>query len=110
MRTTTRAFGRWLLPLVLCGAYPCVAIAAAAREPLESLDLGYRRMYSLDFEGAERAFSTWQRERPEDPRGPVSEAAGLLFRSSTASEFWKPSSSSTTTPSPTAANGNPTRT
>jgi tetratricopeptide (TPR) repeat protein len=79
MRTTTRAFRRWVLPLVLCGAFPCAAIAGAAREPLESLDLGYRRMYSLDFEGAERAFSNWQRERPEDPRGPVSEAAGLLF-------------------------------
>ena len=79
MRTMRRAFRRWFLPLLLCGAYPCAAVVAASREPLEALDLGYRRMYSLDFEGAERAFSTWQREQPEDPRGPVSEAAGLLF-------------------------------
>src|SRR5215831_17880275 len=79
MRTMKRAFRRGFLLLALCGAFPCAAIAAASREPLEPLDLGYQRMYSLDFEGAERAFSNWQRERPEDPRGPVSEAAGLLF-------------------------------
>jgi tetratricopeptide (TPR) repeat protein len=74
-----RNFWRWLLPLVLSGAYPCVALPAASGKALESLDLGYRRMYSLDFEGAERIFATWEQERPEDPRGPVSEAAGLLF-------------------------------
>lgn len=71
--------GRRFLVLLLClAASPLAASPAPAREA-ESLDLGYRRMYSLDFEGAERAFSTWQQERPEDPRGPVSEAAGLLF-------------------------------
>lgn len=79
MSETRKTFWRWLLPLVLSGAYPCAMSAAASREAPESLDLGYRRMYSLDFDGAERAFSIWQQERPEDPRGPVSEAAGLLF-------------------------------
>jgi tetratricopeptide (TPR) repeat protein len=72
---------RWPLVVALLvggGASPLVARPVPAREP-ESLDLGYRRMYSLDFEGADRAFATWQRDRPEDPRGPVSEAAGLLF-------------------------------
>jgi tetratricopeptide (TPR) repeat protein len=54
------------------------ALPAPSLEP-DALDLGYRRMYSLDFEGAGRAFAAWQRDRPEDPRGPVSEAAGLLF-------------------------------
>lgn len=79
MRERKKAFWRSILALALCGgAFPLAARPAPAREP-ESLDLGYRRMYSLDFEGAERAFSTWQQERPEDPRGPVSEAAGLLF-------------------------------
>jgi tetratricopeptide (TPR) repeat protein len=77
MKVTRKAFGRWLLPLVLCGAQPCAA--TASREPAEPLDLGYRRMYSLDFVGAERAFSSWEKERPDDPLGPVSEAAGLLF-------------------------------
>jgi tetratricopeptide (TPR) repeat protein len=79
MEETKKALWRWLLPLILCGAYPCAASPSAARDPYESLDLGYRRMYSLDFEGAEHAFSIWQQERPEDPRGPVSQAAGLLF-------------------------------
>jgi len=79
MTEMRKRFSQWLLPLLLSGAYPCVASLAASREAPESLDAGYRRMYSLDFEGAERAFSTWQQERPDDPRGPVSEAAGLLF-------------------------------
>ena len=77
------ALRRWLvlavMALAFCGGASALAVnPPAAREP-ESLDLGYRRMYSLDFEGAGRAFASWQRERPEDPRGPVSEAAGLLF-------------------------------
>ena len=71
--------GRCLVALALCGAaLPMGGRPAPSREP-DALDLGYRRMYSLDFEGASRAFAAWQRERPEDPRGPVSEAAGLLF-------------------------------
>jgi tetratricopeptide (TPR) repeat protein len=77
------AVRRWLLALaVIVGALPLAARAApptpSNREP-DALDLGYRRLYSLDFEGAGRAFAAWQQERPEDPRGPVSEAAGLLF-------------------------------
>ena len=44
-----------------------------------SLELGYRRMYSLDFDSAERIFADWERLQPEDPLGPVSEAASLLF-------------------------------
>ena len=36
-------------------------------------------MYSLDFDGAQREFSRWQQEHPEDPLGAASEAAGLLF-------------------------------
>jgi tetratricopeptide (TPR) repeat protein len=74
-------FGRWLAAVILCGgAAPATARPAipSARES-EAIDLGYRRMYSLDFDGAARAFAAWQQERPEDPRGPVSEAAGLLF-------------------------------
>lgn len=43
------------------------------------LDLGYRAMYNLDFEGAHRAFSDWERVHPDDPMGPVSDAAAYLF-------------------------------
>lgn len=82
MRETRKTHWRWLLLLVLSGVYPCVlsaVTAASSREAVESLDLGYRRMYSLDFPGAERIFAAWQQERPDDPLGPVSEAADQLF-------------------------------
>src|SRR5258708_10233019 len=36
-------------------------------------------LYNLDFAGAQKDFSTWQAQHPDDPVGPVSEAAGLLF-------------------------------
>jgi tetratricopeptide (TPR) repeat protein len=80
MKKTLLTIGRRCLWLALWGVLsPVAAGLAPTRETSDALDLGYRRMYSLDFDGAERAFSTWQRERPEDPRGPVSEAARLLF-------------------------------
>ncbi len=36
-------------------------------------------MYNLDFEGAHRTFAQWQQQHPEDPLGPVSDAAAYLF-------------------------------
>lgn len=36
-------------------------------------------MYNLDFDGAHRSFDEWQRQHPEDPLGPVSDAAAYLF-------------------------------
>lgn len=69
-----------MLPLLFgCGAALCAPVSATVQEQPLSLGLGYQRMYSLDFEGAGRVFAAWQRVRPEDPLGPVSEAAGLLF-------------------------------
>jgi hypothetical protein len=43
------------------------------------LDRGYRHMYNLDFADAHRAFRDWERAHPEDPMGPVSDAAAYLF-------------------------------
>ncbi|HZQ96493.1 MAG TPA: hypothetical protein VFA67_15900 [Candidatus Sulfotelmatobacter sp.] len=43
------------------------------------LDHGYAGLYNLDFSGAQKDFSSWQKQHPDDPVGPVSEAAGLLF-------------------------------
>jgi hypothetical protein len=43
------------------------------------LDRGFTGLYNLDFGGAQEDFSTWQRLHPDDPMGPVSEAAGYLF-------------------------------
>ena len=43
------------------------------------LELGFRHMYALRFDEAQAVFANWQTTHPDDPRGPVSEAAGLLF-------------------------------
>jgi len=50
--------------------------AASADTPL---DAGYRQMYDLQFDGAHRSFAEWGQMHPEDPMGPVSEAAAYLF-------------------------------
>jgi hypothetical protein len=44
-----------------------------------SLDKGFSGLYNLDFAGAQKHFAAWQKLHPDDPVGPVSEAAGLLF-------------------------------
>ena len=44
-----------------------------------TLDAGYRQMYDLDFESAHQTFAAWERAYPQDPMGPVSNAAAYLF-------------------------------
>ncbi|HZQ25464.1 MAG TPA: hypothetical protein VFA89_21935 [Terriglobales bacterium] len=53
--------------------------AAADNGKAASLDLGYRDLYELDFAGAQSEFSAWGKGHPDNPLGPVSEGAGLLF-------------------------------
>src|ERR1700730_16924860 len=43
------------------------------------LDSGYRSMYDLDFDAAHRKFAAWKQDNPDDPMGPVSNAAAYLF-------------------------------
>ncbi len=43
------------------------------------LDQGFSGLYNLDFAGAQKDFEAWQQMHPDDPMGPVSEAAGFLF-------------------------------
>ncbi len=50
-----------------------------AQEPQSALDAGYRDMYNLQFDQAHRAFALWQQSHPDDPMGPVSDAAAFLF-------------------------------
>lgn len=47
--------------------------------PASSLDRGFNGLYNLDFAGAQRDFSSYEVQYPDDPVGPVSEAAGFLF-------------------------------
>jgi hypothetical protein len=63
--------------LVLCAA-------ASAATPPDSivgteLDRGFLGLYNLDFAGAQKNFSSWETQHPDDPVGPVSQAAGFLF-------------------------------
>ncbi len=69
-----------ILMLLLGGMAALRARAPAdTLPPPDSLDVGYRQMYRLDFERALGVFATWQRLHPTDPLGPASEAAGTLF-------------------------------
>jgi len=44
-----------------------------------SLDDGFRMLYDLEFDRAHQVFTSWQTTHPDDPMGPISDAAGALF-------------------------------
>jgi hypothetical protein len=46
---------------------------------LPPLDRGFQLLYNLDFEHAHGIFAAYEQSHPEDPLGPTSDAAGLLF-------------------------------
>jgi hypothetical protein len=54
-------------------------LRAADRVTPSSLESGYRQMYNLDFDGAHQTFAAWEGSHPEDPMGPISNAAAYLF-------------------------------
>lgn len=54
-------------------------LAPAGDAQTTLLDTGFRQMYNLEFDQAHRSFAEWQRQHPEDPMGPVSDAAAYLF-------------------------------
>jgi hypothetical protein len=65
------------LSLLLCNS---VRAADAPNTVSQTdLDRGYMGLYNLDFAGAQKDFSAWEQQHPDDPVGPVSEAAGFLF-------------------------------
>lgn len=53
--------------------------AADLSVSLPPLDRGFRMLYNLDFHGAHNVFAIYEQSHPEDPLGPTSDAAGLLF-------------------------------
>ena len=55
------------------------AVASADIPETTLLDQGYRQTYNLDFTEAHRTFHDWESAHPEDPMGPVSDAAAYLF-------------------------------
>jgi hypothetical protein len=52
---------------------------ALADLPSARLDRGFLRLYDLDFSGGQKEFESWEKLNPENPMGPASEAAGILF-------------------------------
>src|ERR1700691_4161014 len=64
--------------LALTHSRPSGAATAADLNP-NALDRGFLGLYNLDFDGAQKDFSSWETQHPDDPMGPVSEAAGYLF-------------------------------
>jgi len=64
--------------LILAASIATPALLAQSSTPT-LLDEGYRQMYNLQFPEAHQTFRTWQDQHPEDPMGPVSDAAAYLF-------------------------------
>ena len=44
-----------------------------------ALDQGFHDLYNLNFDVAQKDFAAWEAQHPDDPMGPVSQAAGWLF-------------------------------
>lgn len=72
MKATHKWFAATCL-LMACA--PCMADAPAPTE----IERGFQSMYNLEFDQAHQNFSAWERVHPNDPLGPVSQAAGYLF-------------------------------
>ncbi len=64
---------------LLTAAIFLVAPLAASAQERTLLESGYRHMYNLEFPQAHRLFGEWSRIHPDDPMGPVSDAAAYLF-------------------------------
>lgn len=64
----------------MSGALAAVAAPNFSPPPVNPMiDLGFRQMYDLNFDQAHRTFAQWEHEHPDDPLGPVSNAAAYLF-------------------------------
>jgi hypothetical protein len=68
--------------LVLLGlAFTCAAVAQLPANPQSPtlLETGFRQMYNLEFGAAHQTFAEAQKQHPDDPMVPVSDAAAYLF-------------------------------
>jgi len=51
----------------------------SAAEHNTLVDDAYRQMYNLEFDSAHKTLAEWQKQHPEDPMGPASDAAAWLY-------------------------------
>jgi hypothetical protein len=56
-----------------------IAQGAELTVSVPPLDHGFHLLYNLDFDSAHHVFADYERSHPDDPLGPTSDAAGLLF-------------------------------
>src|SRR5258707_11291475 len=83
-RTAESTLARTITSCLGAGFCVCLLFMLSAHAspiPLvgTALDQGFHDLYNLNFDVAQRDFAAWEAEHPDDPMGPVSEAAGLLF-------------------------------
>lgn len=70
------------IALLVAFGIPAVSIAQASSPTIETtplLDAGFHAMYNLQFSKAHEIFAKFIAEHPDDPMGPVSDAAAYLF-------------------------------
>ncbi len=67
-----------ILLVALCALGIAIPVSLADIPPLKLGD-GFLRLYDLDFSGAQKDFEAWEKINPDNPMGPASEAAGILF-------------------------------
>jgi outer membrane protein assembly factor BamD (BamD/ComL family) len=65
--------------LILFGVALALLAAPVNVPAADLLNDGYNAMYNLNFDEAHRDFQAWEQLHPEDPFGPVSDAAAYLF-------------------------------
>ena len=71
-----KAIPKWFFAALMLLFWPaCIAHAS----PPAEIESGFQSMYNLEFDQAHQDFSTFERLHPDDPLGPVSQAAGYLF-------------------------------
>ncbi len=70
---------RWLCALSIFVLMTLVVAMGAPSVEDASLNGGYHLLYDLSFDRAHQIFASWSAAHPNDPLGPVSEAAGELF-------------------------------
>jgi hypothetical protein len=71
---------RTISALIFCAAFSFPAFSQAHRvDHPPMLDAGYHQMYNLQFAEAHATFAKFMAENPQDPMGPVSDAAAYLF-------------------------------
>jgi hypothetical protein len=69
----------WVTAFLLMASLCAYADGAPPLIPGTDLERGFAGLYNLDFAGAQKDFSSWEAQHPDDPVGPVSQAAGYLF-------------------------------